>query len=214
MAAAADEWRVEVDLDDDEHGLSLTERLRSFTLGDEARDRLGRSIVVTRSGSRLFLYGAHAEHARAAEAVVHQLLEEHGLTGDVRTTRWHPVEEEWKDASLPMPTTPEERAAELEARTAAEAAEAEREGTYDWTVRVECERHADAVELAATLAAEGQPIERHWRWVGVGALTQEQADALAASLRERLDARFEVSVEVNTVDLRSPIFRIVQTAFQ
>ncbi|MEZ5098494.1 MAG: hypothetical protein R3C15_01520 [Thermoleophilia bacterium] len=214
MDAAADEWRVEVDLDDDEHGFSLTERLRSLTLGEEARDRLGRSIVVTRSGSRLFLYGRTPAHARAAEAVVRELLDDHELTGDVRTTRWHPIEQEWKDASLPLPTTPEEQAAEIQARTAAEVEELEREGTYDWTVRIECDGHAAAVELAATLAEEGHPIARHWRWVGVGALTQEEADALAATLRERLDARYDVSVEVNTADLRSAIFRIVETAFQ
>ena len=37
----ADEWRVEVELDEERHGFSLGERLRSHSLDDEARERLG-----------------------------------------------------------------------------------------------------------------------------------------------------------------------------
>ena len=51
-----DEWRVEVDLDDEQHGFTLGERLRSLDLDEEARKRLGDRVIVTRDGAKLFLY--------------------------------------------------------------------------------------------------------------------------------------------------------------
>jgi hypothetical protein len=45
-----DEFRVEVELDDDEHGYSTGERLRALDLDDEARERLGSMVMVTRDG--------------------------------------------------------------------------------------------------------------------------------------------------------------------
>ena len=59
----AEEWRVEIELNDQGHGLSLGERLRSLDLDDEARERLGGDVIVTRDGSRLFLYAASQEAA-------------------------------------------------------------------------------------------------------------------------------------------------------
>ncbi len=63
-----DEWRVEVDLDDEQHGFGLSERLRAHDLDDEARARLGRRVIVTRDGSRLFRRRLEeAERREAAE---------------------------------------------------------------------------------------------------------------------------------------------------
>ena len=76
----ADEWRVEVKLETDEHGSSLGERLRSLDLDDEARKRLGGSVTVTRDGTTMFLYAWHEPSAREAERVVRELMEEDGLS--------------------------------------------------------------------------------------------------------------------------------------
>src|SRR5262249_39149827 len=127
-----DGFRVEVSLDDEEHGYSAEERLRAADFDDEARERLGSSVMVTRDGPRLFLYAASEEKAREAERVVRGLVAEDDLTADILVTRWHPVEEEWKDVSIPLPTTPAEERAEYAAREAAEADEARREGEFDW----------------------------------------------------------------------------------
>ena len=56
----------EIDLDDEEHGFGLGERLRAHDLDDEARKRLGDRIVVTRDGPRVFLYAGERgrRHAR------------------------------------------------------------------------------------------------------------------------------------------------------
>jgi hypothetical protein len=108
-----EEFRLEVDLDDAEHGLGLGERLASFDLDDEAKERLGGRATVTRDGSHLFVYTGSREGAAEAERALAALLAEDELSADVRTTRWHPIAEEWKDADEPMPSDEEAKAAEL-----------------------------------------------------------------------------------------------------
>lgn len=103
-----DEFRVEVDLEHEDHGLSLGERLRSLDLDDEARERLGHRVIVTRDGSRLFLYANTRESCAEAARVARDLLAEEDLEAAVRATRWHPIAQEWKDADEPLPETPAE----------------------------------------------------------------------------------------------------------
>jgi hypothetical protein len=86
-----DEFRVEVELDDAEHGFSFGERLRALDLDDDARERLGESIMVTRDGSRLFLYAASEPQAREAEQVVRSLVDADELSAEISVTRWHPI---------------------------------------------------------------------------------------------------------------------------
>ncbi len=201
----SDEFRVEVELDDDEHGYSIGERLRSLDLDDDARERLGASVLVSRDGPRLFLYTASEAQAREAERVVRELVAADELTAEIGVTRWHPVEEEWKDASIPLPRTPDEERAEYAAREASEAAQADAEGQYDWHVVVRLPGRDRAVELADQLTSEGLPVARRWRYVVVGALTEERAEGLGDRLRAEV-ADGEVSVEVNLSELRLPGF--------
>jgi hypothetical protein len=201
-----DEFRVEVDLDDDEHGYSIGERLRALDLDDDARDRLGSSILVTRDGPRLFLYAATEPQAREAERVVRELVDDDELTADVVVTRWHPVEEAWKDAALPLPATPEEEQAEDAARAVAEAEEARTEGSFDWEVVVHLPSRGAAVELVERLAAEGIPAMRRWRYVVAGAVGEEEAFTLADRLRAELPKDADVRVDVDLSDVtRGPL---------
>lgn len=103
-----DEYRVAVELGDEGHGLSLGDRLHSLDLDDDARERLGSAVIVTRDGPHLCLYASTRESAGEAERVVGELLAEEQIPAQVRTTRWHPVEHEWVDADAPMPETAEE----------------------------------------------------------------------------------------------------------
>jgi len=118
-----EEFRVEVELSDDEHHLTLSERLRAVDLDDEARERLGSRVIVTRDGSHVFLYASTQASCEEAERVVRELLAEDELTADVRSTRWHPVEEAWKDISEPLPETPDALEAEEHAREERQADE-------------------------------------------------------------------------------------------
>jgi hypothetical protein len=104
---ANDEWRVEVQLDDPEHGFPLSERLRALDLDDEVAERLGDRVIVTRDGPRLFVYAQSDESARESERIVGQVLATDELTADVRVRRWNPVDRFWQDPDEPLTTEPE-----------------------------------------------------------------------------------------------------------
>jgi hypothetical protein len=201
-----DEYRVEVELADPEHGSSLRERLRALDLDDKARERLGRGVVVTRDGPHLFLYAPTEAQAREAEVMVRDLVDAEGLTASTRLTRWHEIEQDWKHASIPLPVTPEEMEAERAALVAAEQAEAAEEGEFDWNVVVHLPDRRAAVELARDLASEGQVATQRWRYVIVGVLTEDAASELEARLRASLPDDAEVRIEADLSDLpRSPL---------
>jgi hypothetical protein len=186
-------WRVEIELDDEDHGYSFGERLRALDLDDEARKRLGRRVIVSRDGSRLFLYTSSEEEANAAAAVVKELVDADDLTAEIRVTRWHPDEEEWKDASVPLPRTEAERELERQRREERERREAEAEHHYDWEVHVRLPDGDRAAELEEHLRARGLPVHRRWRYVTIDAATEEEANELASELqREVGDAEVEV----------------------
>ena len=201
-----DEWRVEVELDEEEHGHALGERMRTTDLDEEARTRLGRHAIVTRDGARLFVYADREARAKEAERLIRELIAADGVDARIALTRWHPIEEAWKDASMPLPTGTDEQKAERARREAAESEEAEREGEFDWHVRLELPGRGEAVDLERRLAADGVPVSRRWRYLLAGALTEERAEALAERLREEAPEGTEVSVEVNPSDLPSPLF--------
>jgi hypothetical protein len=201
----SDEFRVEVDLDDAEHGFSFAERLRALDLDEDARSRLGSGVMVTRDGSRLFAYAASEAEAHEAERAIRKLVEADELTAEIAVTRWHELEEAWKDASISLPTTDAEEQAELAALEESEAREAEAEGRYDWEVVVRMPDREEARELERRLTGEGVPVRRRWRYVAAGAASEERAEELAARLRSELpDADVKIDVDLSDV-ARSPL---------
>ena len=187
----AEEWRVEVDLEDQQHGLTLSERLRSLDLDDEARERLGDRVVVSRDGPRMFLYAASGEQAREAERVARDLAAAEGLSAQTALTRWHPDEEAWKDPSVPLPSTDEERAAEEQRHEIAEA----RAGQHEWEVRVDLPSLRETLDLVRRVGDEGLAVHRRWRHLLVGAATENQASELADRIRSQAPAEAQVQVE-------------------
>ncbi|HXF00327.1 MAG TPA: hypothetical protein VN458_08260 [Solirubrobacterales bacterium] len=187
----AEEWRVEVDLEDEQHGLTLSERLRTLDLDDEARKRLGDRVIVTRDGARMFLYAATEDQAREAERVAGDLVAAEGLSAQIALTRWHPDQEAWKDPSVPLPDTDEERAAERQRHELAE----ERAGREEWEVRVDLSSLRNTVDLAKRLQDEGLDVHRRWRHLLAGAPTEKQAAELADRIRSLSPADAQVHVE-------------------
>ena len=201
----SDEWRVEVDLDDPERGYTLSERLNALDLDAEAANRLGNRVIVTRDGPKMFLYAGAEAQAKEAERIARELVAAEGLSARVSLTRWHPVEEAWKDASLPLPETEREREAEYERHEAAEEREAEVEGEYDWEARVDLPTLRDTHDLARRLADEGFPVRRRWKHILVGAPTEERA----AEIGERIEAEAPEGAEVHvepTSGIPHPVF--------
>ena len=207
-----DEWRVEVELDDPEHGYAVGERLRELTVDDLSRGRLGRDVAVTRAGGFLYLYADSPAGAREAERVVRQILADEHLPATVSLTRWHPVEEAWRPADEPLPEGPEEEALERARLLEHEREDARRRGAYDWEVRVEAPGRDEAAELAHRLEGEGLDLRRRGHWVLVGALDQERANALADQIR-RENPHDVVEVTVEATELPSPLFVMLGAAW-
>ena len=207
-AVSGEDWRVEVELNDDEHGYSVGERLRAMDLDEEARERLGEGAIVTRDGSKLFVYTATGAEAEAAAGVVRELVDAERLTAEIRTTRWHPVEEAWEDAAEPLPRTVEERDQELEERDERELREVQAGEGYDWRVHVRAPDRSAAARLEEQLHGEGLKVGRRWRYLTIGALTEEHAEEIAARVQGELP---EAEVEVDpTMDAPSPGFVVLR----
>jgi hypothetical protein len=180
---AADEFRVEVDIHESVHG-RLSERLRSLDLDDEARERLGGRVIVTRDGPTMFLYTTSAAAAQEAERVVRELLAADGLTGETSVTRWDEDQDAW-----------------LAADTGA-VVESNREvGMDDYFVRIEPKRSDAVEELGERLRAEGLPVERRGRYLLIGSHDDEEVEALAQRVRALAGPDADVQVRADLADL-------------
>ena len=205
----SDEWRVEVELEDEGHGLSLGDRLRSLDLDDEARKQLGERVIVTRDGSRMFLYTGSEETASQAERVVKELASEDGLEATTSITRWHPDEEEWLDAESPMPESEAERAAEHREHEAREEREAETTGRDEWELRVDLDSLGETGKLSSRLSDAGIRHHRRWRHLLIPAATEEHAADLAGRVRELASSEPEMHVEPAPGTLQHPAFVVI-----
>jgi hypothetical protein len=197
----ADDWRVTVTLDD-EGGIPLMEALRELRLEGAIRDRLeGRVSVSGGDGSLLspdrtiFLYADREGAARVAAGVVADVLRREDVRADIVLDHWHPIEEQWEPASVPLPSTDEEREAERRRLIEQETEESLESGVPRWEVRLEVEDHRTARELADRLEADGVPVARHWRYLLVGAVNRDEAEALAERLRAEAPAGARIAVE-------------------
>ncbi|HEY7149838.1 MAG TPA: hypothetical protein VH420_10380 [Gaiellaceae bacterium] len=188
-----DEWRVEIDLDDEQHGYSLGERFRSHDLDDEARKRLGRRAIVSRDGPRVFLYTGTEAQAREAEGIARELVASEELTADIDVTRWDADSEDWVYPS----------------GVSAENVEDEPlpEEEYPWLLTIELESRGDASAVEDLLGVEsGAPVHRRWHYVTADARTEEEADELANRVRDRLPEGAKMWVEANPEGIPNPAF--------
>jgi hypothetical protein len=190
-----DDWRVTVDFDDEGDGVQFAERLAAFELEAEERERLGDRVIVSRDGPRVFLYTDAEERARAVHETVSARIESEGLSALTAFERWHPVEQAWKDPSVPMPRTEEQLEAEHERLQEREAAESLEKRRSEWEVRVELASHEDTVALAERLESEGIPVVRRYTFLLAGAVNEDDARALAERLEREAPEDARIAVE-------------------
>ena len=191
----ADDWRLTVELAEAGNAAGLVNALRELELEDAHRARVGERVVVSQDEGNVFLYADTEERAREVNALVQERLAELGFDADVALTRWHPVEQRWEDASLPLPTSDEEWQAEHERLQADEAAESAATGHAAWEVRAVLPSHEDTVRLAERLEREGIPVVRRSSFLLVGAVNEDEARALAERLRSETPAGSRIEVE-------------------
>ena len=192
---ADDDWRVTVTLHDEAHVGRALQSLREHEVEDDVRRRLGRRVAVSADGPRVFLYAGTEDAAREADRVVRQVLAERGLSADFALDRWHPAEEEWRDAEVPLPQSDEQRAAEHQRLEAEETQESLATGHAQFEVRVELPSHHAAVALADRLQAEGRPVIRRWKFLVLGANDSDDARDLAQVIKQEAPAGANVQVE-------------------
>src|SRR6186997_23493 len=110
----ADDWRVTIDFDDEGDGTQLAEWLAAVDLEGEERSTLGERVIVSRDGPRVYLYTDSEDPARELLRTISARIDHEGQAAVTALERWHPVEQAWKDGSIPLPSRPEELEAERE----------------------------------------------------------------------------------------------------
>jgi hypothetical protein len=185
----ADDWRVSVTVEDGSG--RLLRALHEREVRNDLQQELGGRVAVSSDGPHLFLYAGTRQAADAALTQLRDTLAEHGVGGEPRLHRWHPIEERWEDPDVPLPTDEAGRELEEEHRDENDA----ETPVAEWEVRVELASHAAAEALAAELEQEGYTVVRRWKYLLLGVTTEEEATALAERLRTEAPHGAKVEVE-------------------
>ena len=191
----AEDWRVTVTIDPPDNVESVLQALHELDVRQELRDQLGGRIAVSSDGPRVFLYADTRRGAEAAEQALREVLEEYALEQDPRLDRWHPLEERWEDARMPLPNTDDARRAERERLDEQDEEDSERTGIAQWEVRIEVPTPRDAERLADALERDGLSVVRRSTYLLIGANDRDEADELAQRLHAESPEGAYVHVE-------------------
>ena len=199
----ADDWRVTVTFRDEADVQQAVRSVREHEVEDDVRSRLGDRVAMSVDGPAVFLYAGTEDTAREADRVVREVLALRQLTAGTTIDRWHPVAQEWRDASAPMLEDDNALAAERRSRLDTETEQSRSTGLAAWQVRVALPSHREAVELAGRLRAAGRPVIRRWKYLILGAGNEDEAIALAEMIRQAAPALAPIRIEASpSVDTR------------
>ncbi|HMI29527.1 MAG TPA: hypothetical protein VK490_07435 [Gaiellaceae bacterium] len=180
---AQDDWRIRIELPDEEGASGLLDRLGltrndAEELADELREH---RLAVSRDGDTVFVYAATGMQAEQASRIVDQELEEAGLA-PLRfvTERWLRDEDRWDDE----PDGPDAEEELLE------------RGYAPWEVRVEAQSLSEAHDLAEQLRSEGFDVSRTFTYLIVGTADRKQAVELAHRIHGHVEPGGELVYEV------------------
>ena len=181
----SDDWRIRVELGEAAQAETLLGRL-GLDLGSDEAKRLaeelqGRRLVVSNDEDTVFVYvDSPAEAGRAQQIVEAELAQEGLQAAEVVSEHWLAQEERWSGE----PATETWEQEELE------------HGHAPWEVRVELDSHGEADQLADQLEGEGYDVARRWRYLIVGAASEEEARTLARRVHGEAEPGGEVVWEV------------------
>jgi len=182
-AVAHDDWRIRIELPDEEGARGLLERLglARSDAEDLAEELRAHRLAVSRDGDTVFVYAATGMQAEQASRIVESELEEEGLMPSrLVTERWLRDEDRWDNE--PDQGDVEEELLER--------------GYAPWEVRVEAKSLREAHDLAEQLRAEGFDVSRTFTYVIAGTESREQAVELARRVRGRVEPGGELVYEV------------------
>jgi hypothetical protein len=190
-----DEWRLEVTFDRRSGAQAITGRLAAGEVRHDLKREFGEAVIVSRDGSKIFVYAASREQITKAGESIAGDAERHGWEARSSLKRWHSLEELWKDPESALPSTDEARREERESLMARERAAVRLAGYPEFEVRVELPSHHDAIDLARLLDKEGLLTIRRWRYLVLGATDEDDARALADRILEEAPSETRVRVE-------------------
>ena len=194
-----DDWRVGIAF-----GV-LPRSLHSFrqALISALGSRIGDQVAVSSSrwGTQIFVYAPSIGSADEAAQVAREVLARHDVSAPVRTERWSPREQKWRDADEMSADVAAERQALHEARQERERQASVTSGRPAWEVRAELPSHDDVVRLAGHLAAQGWRVRPHRRHLIVGADCEDDATSLARELTGDGRADADAAFRVRRVDI-------------
>jgi hypothetical protein len=180
---AHDDWRIRIELPDEEVAQDLLARLGlrqsdAEELADELREH---RLAVSQDGDTVFVYAATGMQAEQAARIVESELDDLGLTPSrFVTERWLRDEERWNDD----PAQPDVEEELLQ------------RGYAPWEVRVEAGSLREAHDLAEQLRSEGYDVSRTFTYVIAGAGSREEAVELARRVHGEVEPGGELVYEV------------------
>jgi hypothetical protein len=190
-----DEWRLQVDPREPGHAQVLTDRLEAVELEHDLSTAFHDRVIVSREDTTVFLYAGSREQAESARELILSLAAKHKWELGLELKRWHPRAEKWEDPDKDLPDDNATRKAEHEELLAAERKQAEESGHPEFEVRIDLPSHHEALQLAEQLRGDGlQPVHR-WRYVLVGASSEDSARELAKRIEAGAPAGSKVSAE-------------------
>lgn len=183
-----DDWRLQVDFLADGAADAALDHLDAEELEHDLSEAFRDRVIVSRNGTRLFLYAGDREQSERARALVERLAreDEEEVTIDLR--RWHPIAEEWKPADEPLPGDPAEEGAERQEAIERELKETEERGYPEFEVRVDLPSRDEAERFAERLRGEGLQVVHRASFLLVGAIDEEHAKKLAERIRSEAPA--------------------------
>ena len=186
-----DEWRLEIRIGDAARAEELVELLGEPELEHDLSGSFHDRVIVSRDDDVVFLYAGSREQIDGARTLLDTIAEQKSWGMHPNLKRWHPAAEDWEDPDA----APAETDAEHERLMAAERKQTEEAGSPEFEVRVDLPSRHEAVKFADQLRDEGLPVVHRWKFVLIGAASEDDARALAERLRSEAPEGSEVKVE-------------------
>jgi hypothetical protein len=191
-----DDWRLQIDLEDEGAAGKVADLMRSNELEHELEVDLKGGVAVSHEGERIFLYAGTREPLDWVRDEVEKFLDPKGWKAEIELRHWHKAAEEWEDPDQPLPSTAAEEEAEHEQLIETEHAEvAAHHGRAEFEVRIEFPSHGEARDFAKKLEDEGLEPVRRWHYMVVGAADEDAAQELAERIRAEAPADSKVTAE-------------------
>ncbi|HVM57032.1 MAG TPA: hypothetical protein VMT74_06185 [Gaiellaceae bacterium] len=180
----ADDWRIRIEVEEDEHAGGLLHRLGGALSGEAselAKSLESKRLAVSRDENEIFVYASSADDAAKALSVVEAELRSLGIEAKTsKVEHWLAGEERWDDE----PATESWEQEELD------------RGYAPWEVRTELASREEAEALEQQLEGQGYSVIRQSHFLFIGTASKEDADALAARVHGEVVASGETVAEV------------------